>query len=71
MTFSVVLDGLEYFTASELTGLADANGQFGYYSGDDITFKVGGAVLGTSPPQKKSPPVKTFFRTLPMSIAPT
>ena len=54
MTYSVaaivdgVVEGLEYFTTSGLTGLTDENGQFRYLNGDDITFKVGGVVLGTA-----------------------
>ena len=31
-----------------MRGLTNANGQFSYRSGDDITFKVGGVVLGTA-----------------------
>ena len=54
MTYSVaaivdgVVEGLEYFTTSGFTGLTDENGQFRYLNGDDITFKVGGVVLGTA-----------------------
>ena len=55
MTYSVVVDGvvegLEYFTTSGLTGLTDANGRFGHRLGVDISFKVGGVILGTATPE--------------------
>jgi hypothetical protein len=67
MTFSVVVngvvEGLEYFTTSGLSGLTDANGQFGYLSGDDITFKVGGVVLGTATPEDVASG-KTFLQDI-------
>jgi hypothetical protein len=67
MTYSVVVDGvvegLEYSTSSGLTGLTDANGRFGHRIGDDITFKVGGVVLGTATPEDVASG-KTFLQDI-------
>ena len=43
-----VVEGLEYYTSSGLSGLTNEDGWFSYHDGDDITFKVGGVVLGTA-----------------------
>jgi hypothetical protein len=43
-----VVEGLEYFTTSGISGLTSEKGQFSYGNGDQITFKVGGVVLGTA-----------------------
>jgi len=67
MTYSVVVDGvvegLEYSTSSGLAGLTDANGRFGHRIGDDITFKVGGVVLGTATPEDVASG-KTFLQDI-------
>jgi methionine-rich copper-binding protein CopC len=43
-----VVEGVEYFTTSGMSGLTNQEGLFNYQDGDDITFKVGGVVLGTA-----------------------
>ena len=43
-----VVEGVEYLTTSGMSGLTNQEGQFNYQDGDDITFKVGGVVLGTA-----------------------
>ena len=43
-----VVEGVEYFTTSGISGLTNQEGLFNYQDGDDITFKVGGVVLGTA-----------------------
>jgi hypothetical protein len=51
-TASVLIDGvvrgIEYVTSSGMSGLTNQEGLFNYQDGDDITFKVGGVVLGTA-----------------------
>ncbi len=51
-TASVLIDGVvrgvEYVTSSGMSGLTNQDGLFNYQDGDDITFKVGGVVLGTA-----------------------
>ena len=51
-TASVLIDGVvrgvEYVTSSGMSGLTNQEGLFNYQDGDDITFKVGGVVLGTA-----------------------
>lgn len=48
MLIDGVVEGVEYFTTSGMSGLTNQEGQFNYQDGDDITFKVGGVVLGTA-----------------------
>ncbi|MCP4881343.1 MAG: hypothetical protein GY905_12415, partial [Gammaproteobacteria bacterium] len=43
-----VVEGVEYLTTSGMSGLTNQEGLFNYQDGDDITFKVGGVVLGTA-----------------------
>ena len=43
-----VVEGVEYLTTSGMSGLTNQEGLFSYQDGDDITFKVGGVVLGTA-----------------------
>ena len=40
--------GVEYVASSGMSGLTNQEGLFNYQDGDDITFKVGGVVLGTA-----------------------
>ena len=39
---------MEYTTSSGLKGLTDHEGNFAHYIGDDVTFNIGGVVLGTA-----------------------
>ena len=39
--------GVSYQTNSNLSGLTSVNGSFEYRSGDQVTFQIGGTVLGT------------------------
>ncbi|RUM54464.1 MAG: hypothetical protein DSY87_00775, partial [Methylococcus sp.] len=43
-----IVEGVEYATTSGINGLTGQAGQFSYLAGDDITFKVGGVILGTA-----------------------
>jgi hypothetical protein len=43
-----IVEGAEYTTSSGLTGFTDQEGNFSHYVGDDVTFNVGGVVLGTA-----------------------
>lgn len=41
------VSGLSYETSSGVKGTTDAQGQFKYNPGDNVTFKIGGVTLGT------------------------
>ena len=43
-----VVEGVEYFTTSGMSDLTNQEGLFNYQDGDDITFKIGGVVLGVA-----------------------
>ena len=43
-----IVVGVEYTTSSGLKGLTDHEGNFSHYVGDDVTFNIGGVVLGTA-----------------------
>ncbi|RXJ61916.1 hypothetical protein CRV06_12105, partial [Halarcobacter anaerophilus] len=43
-----VVEGAYYETSSGVTGLTDENGNFNFRAGDDVTFSVGGVVLGVA-----------------------
>ena len=43
-----IVVGVEYTTSSGLKGFTDKDGNFSHYIGDDVTFNVGGVVLGTA-----------------------
>ena len=43
-----IVEGVEYSTNSGINGLTSKDGRFSYQTGDDITFKVGGVLLGTA-----------------------
>ncbi|MDB2703384.1 hypothetical protein N9Y70_01425, partial [Methylophilaceae bacterium] len=43
-----IVVGVEYTTSSGLKGLTDHEGNFAHYIGDDVTFNIGGVVLGTA-----------------------
>ena len=51
-TTSALIDGIvvgvEYTTSSGLKGLTDQEGNFSHIIGDDVTFNIGGVVLGTA-----------------------
>ena len=41
-----IVVGVEYTTSSGLKGFTDKDGNFAHYIGDDVTFNIGGVVLG-------------------------
>ncbi|MEA3384543.1 MAG: hypothetical protein U9Q20_07730, partial [Campylobacterota bacterium] len=43
-----VCEGVAYETTSGVTGTTDAEGNFSFREGDDVTFSVGGVTLGTA-----------------------
>ena len=43
-----IVVGVEYTTSSGLKGFTDKEGNFAHYVGDDVTFNIGGVVLGTA-----------------------
>lgn len=42
------VQGMAYTTSGGLTGTTDANGQFSYYTGDTVTFKIGNVTIGSA-----------------------
>ena len=45
------VSGVEYETTSGVSGTTDSLGRFTYNDGDEVTFKLGKVVLGTTTPQ--------------------
>ena len=41
------VSGVSYQSTSNLSGLTSSNGRFEYRSGDQVTFQIGDAILGT------------------------
>jgi len=42
-----IIEGLYYETTSGFKGYTDENGEFDYYDGDEVTFKIGDLVVGS------------------------
>ncbi len=46
-----IVEGIEYTTSSGITGITDKNGRFNFMEGDNVSFSVGGVVLGVATAQ--------------------